>query len=192
MISVTAAAAPGLACAQRSKNASLPYCDSTATRGEPAATGPQPGYGGGDGPLAPTQDGAAVPNSRLLGGRAWSGHDPQLHKEAERVRPTPVLGLSAVLHPEEVDPAGGGLLPGRGDADKLALVGAGVGHPGSHQWPAKPGTYTPHHDIPGAICELVPDSTIRLCQGIQHREHHDRRLILGRPTTGYDKVTAHT
>src|SRR5512133_391320 len=137
MMSVTAATAPKLA-AQRSKNAFLPYCDSTATRGEPAATGPQPGYGGGAGPLAPTQDEAAVPNSRLLGGRAWSrrawsGHDPQLHKEAERVRPTPMLRLSAVLHPEEVDPAGGGLLPGRGDADKLALVGAGVGHPGSHQ-----------------------------------------------------------
>jgi hypothetical protein len=38
-----------------------------------------------------------------------------------------------------------------GDADKLALVRAGVGHPGSHQRPATPGTYTPHQDIPGAI-----------------------------------------
>src|SRR5215203_3922070 len=44
-----------------------------------------------------------------LGGRAWSrrarsGHDAQLDQEAEHVRSTPVLGLPAVLHPEEVDP----------------------------------------------------------------------------------------
>jgi hypothetical protein len=44
-----------------------------------------------------------------------------------------VLGLPAVLHAEEVDPAGGGLPAGRGDADELALVGPGVGHPGGHQ-----------------------------------------------------------
>jgi len=49
--------------------------------------------------------------------------------------PPPVLGLPAVLHPEDVDPVDGGLLPGRGDADKLALVGAGVGRPGGHQVP---------------------------------------------------------
>jgi hypothetical protein len=44
-----------------------------------------------------------------------------------------MLSLLAILDPEEVDPAGSGLSPGRGDADKFALVGAGVGHPGSHQ-----------------------------------------------------------
>src|SRR5918992_3212248 len=74
----------------------------------------------------------------LLGGRAWSRrawarHDARLDQEAEHVRTAPVLGLPAVLHAEEVDPVDGGLLAGRGDADKLALVGAGVGHPGGHQ-----------------------------------------------------------
>jgi hypothetical protein len=44
-----------------------------------------------------------------------------------------MFGLLAVLHPEEVDPVDHGLLAGRGDADKLALVGAGVGHPAGHQ-----------------------------------------------------------
>src|SRR5215203_2052877 len=73
-----------------------------------------------------------------LGGRAWarhawSGHDARLYQEAEHVRPAPMLGLPTILHAEEVDPADGGLLPGRGDTDKLALVGAGVGHPGGHQ-----------------------------------------------------------
>jgi hypothetical protein len=136
MMAVTAAAAPGLACAQRSKNASLPYCDGTAARGEPAATGPQPGYGGGAGPLAPYPGRGGLPYSRLLGGRAWSRHDAQLHQEAEHVRPTPVLGLLAVLHPEEVDPAGGGLLAGRRDADELVLVGAGVGDPGGPRSPS--------------------------------------------------------
>src|SRR5215216_2641373 len=76
----------------------------------------------------------------LLGGRAWArcawaGHDARLYQEAEHVRPAPVLGLPAVLHAEEVDPVDGGLCPGGGDADKLALVGAGVGHSGGHQLP---------------------------------------------------------
>jgi hypothetical protein len=46
-----------------------------------------------------------------------------------------MLGLAAVLHPEPVDPADGGLAPGGGDADELAPGGAGVGHPGGHQVP---------------------------------------------------------
>jgi hypothetical protein len=46
-----------------------------------------------------------------------------------------VLSLPAVLDPEQIDPVGGGLLPGCGDADELALVGAGVGDPGGHQLP---------------------------------------------------------
>jgi hypothetical protein len=44
-----------------------------------------------------------------------------------------MLSLLAVLHPEEVDPIDHGLLTRRGDADKLVLVGAGVGHPGGYQ-----------------------------------------------------------
>ena len=52
---------------------------------------------------------AAVTRSRpLLGRRAWpwrgwARHNAQLHQEAEHVRPTPMLSLLAVLHPEEVD-----------------------------------------------------------------------------------------
>jgi hypothetical protein len=53
VMSVTAAAAPELACAQRSKNASLPNCCCTAAPGEQATTRPQPGHGGAAGPLAP-------------------------------------------------------------------------------------------------------------------------------------------
>jgi hypothetical protein len=44
-----------------------------------------------------------------------------------------MLGLLAVLHPEQVDPVDHGLLPGCRDAEELALVGAGVGHSGGHQ-----------------------------------------------------------
>jgi hypothetical protein len=66
---------------------------------------------------------------------AWSGHDPQLHQEAERVRPIPMLDLLAVLHPEELDSVGGGLLPGRANAEELTLVGAGLGRPDGYRLP---------------------------------------------------------
>jgi hypothetical protein len=41
-------------------------------------------------------------------------------RKAERIRPAPVLSLPAVLDPEQIDPVGGGLLPGCGDAEELA------------------------------------------------------------------------
>ena len=43
--------------------------------------------------------------------------------------------LPAALHPEQVHPVDRGVLPGRSNADKLALVGAAVGHAGGHQRP---------------------------------------------------------
>ena len=65
------------------------------------------------------------PIFRRAGTPGWgarSGQDAKLHGQAERIRPAPVLGLPAVLDPEQVDSVGGGLLPGRGDAEELALA----------------------------------------------------------------------
>src|SRR5829696_7623188 len=119
--------------AQRPKNASLCCYCCTTVLGWPVPVSPTR--------WRPDPGQTAVTSWRpLLGGRPWSrrarsGHDTQLHEEAEHVRPTPMLSLLAVLHPEEVDPVDHGLLARRGDADKLVLVGAGVGHPGGHQLP---------------------------------------------------------
>jgi hypothetical protein len=63
------------------------------------------------------------PIFRRAGTLGWggrSGQDAKLHEEAERIRPAPVLSLPAVLDPEQIDPVGGGLLPGCGDAEELA------------------------------------------------------------------------
>jgi hypothetical protein len=49
--------------------------------------------------------------------------------------PPQMLGLPAALHPEPVHPAGLGLPASGRHADKLALAGAGAGHPGGHQIP---------------------------------------------------------
>jgi hypothetical protein len=53
---------------------------------------------------------AVSPPRPLLGGRARCGHDAKLLEQAGHVRSAPMLGLLAVLHPEEVDPVGLGLL----------------------------------------------------------------------------------
>jgi hypothetical protein len=87
--------------------------------------------------------------------------------------------------------------PGVADQPATDDDGAGQRDPALHeavrtgQQLAGSGTDAPYRDILGAICLLVPDSTIRLCQGLQRPEARRRQTDPLANRHWMQQVTAH-